>query len=416
MTEAGILPGRTEFTRESARGETPANPAFKSYSDAVQAFEPAINPQTAARGALGNADNEASHVTVEGSTLTVTYDLQRWLVDGGGAPLDAAYDGIARDAANRLPNTHTVVRRTEQFGLAAENTLSGNTSRDRRNYFVGRGGRISDVTISLAPGDTPVWQVEVTYQFERARRHVFDQPASGTLLVVRSTDAGDTTQTLTIEDEGAGTTEDVPLDGTNLVSTSATFADIDAAELDAQTDGDVIVAVNSGSATTPAEGDQLGELTGALAYQHGEGDIGVPALGTGSHEGDIGTGYELAFDGDTLERPAGTAIAENVGTHEVAVSNNVEPGARGTTPFPSLEEGAREITVSSTVWGEAERRDRIIDMLQAGANDYVWTPASGDSLTVEQMKQTEVAAAEEVGQGRLEIDVTFSQQEGVVVA
>lgn len=417
--EAGILPGRTEFVRETTPGVTPADPSWVLFSDLVRTFEPVINPQTVARDALGNPDTEESHPSTEASEATIAYDLQQWLVDGSGNALDAAYDAIARTTDNRLPNTHTVVRRTEQNGLLAANTLNGSTSRDTRQYFVGRGGHWNELTLALEPSDTPAWQVEGTYLFERAERQQIDQPTDGespTELTVKSTDTADTSQTVTIEDEGASTTEDVPLDGTNLQSTSGTFSDVDVVVVDADTVGDVVVAINTGSSTTPTEGDELARLKGTDAFAHDLGQLGVPALGSGSHASAIGTAYQLAYDGDTIERPSGTAIAANIGTHELTVTNNVEPGSRATTPTPSLAAGKRELELAATVWGETERYQQVLELVTAAGNDYVWTPASGDTLTLGNTKVTAVEASEEAQQGRMEIDVTVAQQESVTIA
>jgi len=232
---------------------------------------------------------------------------------------------------------------------------------------------------------------------------------------VQSDDGADDGETLTVEDEGAGTSEDVTLDASasNGVQTTATFADIDALWASAHLEGEVRVYEDDGSGTSP--GDQLATLRGAAAYPHDLGDRGVPALGSGSHAGSLGSAYEVAYDGDTLQL-GGEDIADNFGTHEVSVANNVDSNAKGDSPVPSLNAAKRECEVASTVWGEVERYEHILDLLTATGQNYVWTPQAGDSLTLGNIAETEVTGTQEAQQGKMEVDLTLAQQESVTIA
>lgn len=419
--ESGIQPYRIEFIRESTRGTVPSNPSWNLFSDNVRTNEPTISSNTEMQEGLGDPDAVGAFAGTETAEMTVTYDLQQWLIDGSSNAQDASYDGVSRNSDNRLENSHSVVRRIDVGSLDSGNTINGSTSLDTRLYFVGKGGLVDEVTFTMNLESGQPIQVEVTYQFEKGRVYQVDQPSSSTGFAIESTDSGDTSQTLTIENEDAGKSEDVSLNGTTLVGTTTTdFADIDALSLDSETTGDVKIYVNSGSTSTPSKGDQLAVLYGQSSYDQGEGDLGVPALGSGSHASAIGSSYELPLDGDTFELPGGTAIADDVSATEVSFSNNVEARSTDDGPRPLLIEGGREAEVSATVVGQRETYQQTVDMLRTTAQNYKWTASdpSGDtgSVTLSNVKTTDVGEAEEPQQDAIEVDLTLSQQEGVTIA
>lgn len=103
----------------------------------------------------------------------------------------------------------------------------------------------------------------------------------------------------------------------DTVTTPASFLDIDALHLYAETVSDATVSI--------IPGDQRAVIRGQDSYDHGDGDLGVPALGTGSHASAIGQMVEFTHD-DSVERPSGKAIADDINTTEFSVdfeySNN----------------------------------------------------------------------------------------------
>lgn len=403
--EGGIRPYRLEFARESVVGEAPTDPTYMIYSDNARTLEPEISPESEAQRGLGDPDPKDHFAGTEAHSLTVSYDLQQWIIDGSGNALDALYDGIQRDSDNRLPNSHTVVRRMEQSELDPSNTVNGSTSYDTRQFIVGKGGYVDSVTITGDPTDPQPVLVELNYEFEKARVYQIDQPDSGSQLDVESTDDSDDSQTLTIEDEGAGTTEDVDLSGTTTQTTTGSFSGIDAAHLSAETAGDVTISITGG--------DTLMTIKGQDSYDQGEGDLGVPALGSGSHASSIGTAYEL-FHGDTVERPSGTSLSDNLNSTEITIENNVDGTERAAGPRRALAANERTPTVDATVFGETEHFQQIRDALTVAANDLVWT-FDGGSITIPNSKIMSSSGSEEVSQGIKEIDVTM-EGEGVTVA
>lgn len=428
--EAGIQPYRLEFARESTRGVTPDNPSWELFSDNARTFEPAIDPQIVAQDGLGDPDSAGSHAGTEQTELTVVYDLQRWLIDGSGNAQDASYDGVARNSDNRLPNSHTVVRRIDVANLDAGNTINGSTSKDTRLYFVGKGGLVDEVTYTANIDSGQPVQPELAYQFEKGRLYQIDQPPSdgtGKQIALESTVSGDTGVTITIEgvDDGdSAAEEDVSLDGsdaTTTVDSDTQFQEIDAIEIGSEMQGDLKVYEDDDNTNdSVTTGDQLAVLYGQDSYDQGEGDLGIPALGSGSHASAVGSSYELPLDGDSLERPTGTTMADNVASTELSVANNVDPRSQHTGPRPVLIEGKREAEVAATVFGQRETYQHTIDSLRTDASNYKWTfsDPSGDSGSIEltNTKVTEVSESEEAQQDVIETDLTFAQQEGVTVA
>lgn len=412
--EAGIRPNRLEHVRETTEGVFVSNPAWNLFSDNARTLEPTIDPQTEGQRGLGSPDPIDHNAATEVSQLVVAYDLQEksgsgeTFLDGSSNPNDAVTDALQRAADNTLQNTHTVVRRMVQNGLDAGNTVNGSTSYDTRQYFVGVGGKIDQATITGDPNDPQPVLVELTYEFEKGRLYQVDQPDSGTQLDVVSSDPGDTTQTLTIEDEGASTTEDVALNGTTTQTTTASFDNLDALELDAETAGDVTVSISGG--------DSLAILRGSDAYGRGEGDLGIPALGTGSHASAIGQAYELVQD-TTIERPSGTSVGDIVNSTEISVGNNVGGDAMPQlgTPRRALSAGDREAQADVTVAGETEAVNHTDEMLRVTATNLLWT-FTGGSIQLDSAAIIEVAEdTEEASQSKKAIDLTLEGQ-GVTVS
>lgn len=429
--ESGIQPYRIEFIRESSRGVTPSDPSWNLFSDNVRTFEPAIDPQTEGQQGLGDPDYAGSFAGTEQTEITVMYDLQQWLIDGSSNAQDASYDAVARNSDNRIPNSHTVVRRLDVGSLDAGNTINGSNSKDSRLYFVGKGG-LADATFTMNIDSGQPIQVELAYQFEKGRLYQIDQPPSdgtGKQIAFKTSadDTNDQGTTITVQgvdDSDNAAEEDVSLDGTNsttLVDTDTQFQEIDAIEIGSELVNDLEVYEDDDNTNdSVTQGDQLAVFYGQSSYDQGEGDLGVPALGTGSHASSLGSSYELPLDGDLFELPSGTTIADEITTTEISFENNIEPRATDNGPRPALSEGGRNAEVSTTVFGQVETYQHTVDMLRTSSQDYKWTASSpsGDtgSITLSGTEVTEVGQAEEARQDVIEVDLTVGQQEGVTVA
>lgn len=251
----------------------------------------------------------------------------------------------------------------------------------------------------------------MTYQFEKIRSYQIDQPSSSTLLAFESTDSSDTSLSIDVENEGAGTTETVSLDGsdaTTVVSSSSNFSDIDSISLQSESTGDIKVYVNSGSQTTPSKGDQLATIPGSDTYNGIEGDLGVPALGNGSHASALNSSYEL-FLGDTIERPDGTTTwAYDISSIEFTVSNNLETSVRSDSMRQRINIGNQDVEVSASIMGETESHSQIIEHLQKTSNQIDWVLDNSELRATGAVLTDPPSRTVEAGQASMGLDATFS--------
>lgn len=392
MDEAGIRNHRIEFVPETDVGVPPTDPAWERFSDVVRTFTPAPSPNFGEQRGVGKADILDIFKGAEDWELTCAYDLQRWLVDGGGAAQDAAGYGMLRDTDNALPATHTVVdRETRSVGGAA--------SGGRRIYTVALGCYIRQVQLTLDADASDPILAQVTYVPEKVRKYTIDQPSGATTLTVESSDAADDGTTLTIEDDGASTTETVNLNQAAAPTTTASFSSIDAAYLSAETVGTVTIKDGSGNI--------LMVIYGSDTYQKIEGDLGVPILGSGSHASALGSAYEH-FLGDSVERPTGTSLADVIASSNITVENELDTGPRSDSMRRSIRVGNRTVTLAASTHGDRESFTRLMDTLQLTANDIVWT-ASGGTVTLKSAVLTDPGdQAVEAGQAMMVPDNTFT--------
>jgi hypothetical protein len=347
--DSGIRDHRVEFVREDTPGETPADPAWNRFSDTIEtALQTEADVGIEAQRGIGDYERQNQFAGPEDSSASIEYHLQHFFVDSSGDPVDASADAMLRADNGGVKSTHTIVDRADHG--------------DTRTYTVVRGGYPDVDDISGDPGSGMPITVSLAYEAKRARSFKVAQP-DGTTVDVASTDAGDTSQTVTIEDDGASTSEDVTLNGTTTVTTSESFDSIDAIELSDETAGDVTI--------TDGSGNELARLHGTNTYDIADGDLGIPALGSGSHAGAIGADYERFLD-DTISK-GGSDLAAEVRSASFSVSNNYgKSGVMGTSE-QAIHIGVQDVEFSATVAGDFEEHESITDHLQANAFDLVWT-------------------------------------------
>lgn len=403
--ESGIRPYRLEYIRETTVGTTPTDPAWELFSDNATAFDPSLDPDVSPLEGLGDPYPKDHYAGFEEDSLTVSYHLQEktssgnTLLDGSSNPNDAATDGLQRDADNRLQSTHSVVRRIDQSDLDASNTVNGSTSLDTRQYLVGKGGYVSNVTLTGDANEDPTLvMVELEYEFEKVRSYKIDQPASSTTIDVISADANDS-GTVTVEDEGANTSEDITISANGTASGTSSFSDIDAVELSAEQAGDITISDGT---------NDLMVIEGQASYDHGVGDLGVPALGSGSHASAIGQSYEN-FVGDTVEQPSGTTLADSIVVTEMSIDNDVNANPKSTGPSRALSAGRASPQAEVTIFGEAEHHRKLVDAYTTDSDNLIWT-LTGGSIQLDAAQALEAEASEDAGQSFKEVDVTYEGQ------
>ena len=391
--ESGIRGQRLEFARETVRGTTPTDPTWLLFSDAVQnvAFSPTAS--ISARGNVGSPDIANFNAGTESHEFSVTYDLQRFFVDAGPDPLDASGDGMLRLADGSLPSSHSVVSRDAAGDLGADGGGS-------RIYTVATGALINNVELAGDPENGEPIVVTLNYLCENMRLYQVDQPSAGTTLEVVSSSSADTTQTVTIEDDDAGTSEGIgPLTGVTPVTGASSFASIDSISLDIECVGDVTI---SDGVT------DFAIIYGSASYNNRGGDLGMPLLGSGSHGSAIGTGYESIL-GDSIERPSGTSIMDPACLSSVSMSvdNSIEASSCVFTVGKKLNEGARTVELSATLFSPTGSYDSSVEHLQAIQNNIVWT-LTGGTLTLNDAVMTSLGSlARDTGMALMTVDNTF---------
>ena len=360
VPDSGQLHGRYEWVAEPARGEVPDNPEWNLASDVMRSFEAEAGASLGRQDSLGTADAVDHNRGMEEPSLSLGYDLQRFPVDGNGDPIDPSGYGILRDSYNRLRGTLLWVGRREYPG--------GNDDAGVREYTVARGCAVSSVSPTLDPSSENPILMELEHQPAKVRSYLIHQLSAASTLEIVSTSDQDTMD-ITIEDEGAGTTETISLSGTTAVTTTTSFSSPDAIWLSALPEGDI--TVTDGNGTTVIESTSPGAstrgLAGGLSYsdddQPVDGDRGVPTLGSGSHASEIGTSFEH-FVGDRFERPAGSAVRPRVNSASWTVENDIETSALHDTRAPAIDEGNRTVTVDADVGGEWVSHRSMMEALQ----------------------------------------------------
>lgn len=391
--ESGIRSGRAEFVRETTEGETPSDPDWLRYSDAYQSISPQPSATISPRRRVGSEDVQNFNAGAEDHTLSIEYDLQRAIESG--STNDASYDGLARASDGTVPSSHSFLLRENLGG-------SGNLGGGVRGYWVGKGGKIDTVTLSGEPGDGNPVMVNLDYIFAKLRQYVIHQPSSSVSVTVTSTDSNDTMD-VTIEDDGANTTETLTLSGTTSVSGTASFDSIDAIDLASAPQGDITVEDGSGNT--------IATIYGKSSYDDREGDLGVPALGSGSHEGALGTSYEI-FLGDTVERPSGNAgefLDQNtrINSFEITVNNNLEATAHVGSVAKEISEGQRVVEVAATLFGEKTSFESTTQHLRVTQETIKWALTS-DTIEVTDAVLTDLGSiSKESEQAVMTLDNTF---------
>lgn len=390
--ESGIRGQRLEFVRETTRGVTPTDPTYLLYSDAVQSVSFSPTAAISARGSVGSPDVANFNAGTESHEFTISYDLQRFFVDGGGNPVDAAGDGMERLADGSLPASHTVIARDAAGDLGAD---SGGS----RIYTVATGALVNSVELAGDPESGEPIVVTLNYMCEKMRLYQIDQPSAGTTLEVVSSSTADTTQTVTIEDDGAVTSEAFALTGTTPATGSSSFASIDSISIDAETVGDI--TISDGTTT-------LAVIYGSASYNDREGDLGIPPLGSGSHGSAISAAYESIL-GDTIERPSGTSLLDPacISSVSMTVDNGIEASSCVFTIGKKLNEGMRTIELNATLFSPTGSYDSAVEHLQAVENNIVWT-LTGGTVQLNSAAMTSMGSiTRDTGMALMTVDNTF---------
>jgi len=364
--ESGLRNNRTEFIRETTFNQTPADPAWELLSDEVFAFDWDGQRDIFAKRRLGSVDPDQFFGGSEGHEVTVEYYLQRWLLSGGN-PLDPLGDAVVRDLDNNMGSSLSLVSREDRQVSGGNPLIDSGV----RTYTVVTGAYANTAVVPGQVESGEPIRPTINYIASKVRSYEISQPAASTTLTVVSDNAGDTTQSLDVEDEGAGTTETIALNGVTPVVGAQSFTDIDAAYLDAECIGDVTVTDGT---------DTLFVIFGSATYDNIEGDRGVPLLGAGSHGAALATAYEQFID-DTITRD-GNDIAAYVNSAEFRVNNNLDTRPQLGSLARVIIPGTRQTELQTGVFGPHESHAQMMDHLRVLQSDIVWT-LTGGTITLD---------------------------------
>lgn len=405
--ESGLRFDRIEVIKETNTGEIQADPSWEYHSDNYLNFAWAPSPDAQPREVLGTPDPEDHDVGNQEHELTVAYHQQRSIVDSNGDPDGYIGDALLRDSDNRIVDTHAMVARESRPNDPNDPTSVAGA----RTFTVMKGG-YPDVSMEGDPENGEPIPTELTYLAEKIRSYQILQPDASTELVAKSSDSADTSQTLSIESEDASTTGSISLNGTTLVSTTETFDDVDAAELDSEAEGDITLSINSGTSASPSEGSTIMTIRGSKHYSNDnqtlEGDLGVPVLGSGSHASSIGTTFEH-FLGDTVQRNSEN-LALDLNNAVLEVDNNLDTTSREDSTRYRITAGNRGITMTTDLIGHEASHKHLTDALDTNSANLVWT-LSKSEITINGATVTgPPERTRESDQAAAQIGVEFSGQ------
>ena len=412
--ESGLRNHRVEFVREEtdddANPVTPENPDFLTYSDVVRSFDWQPEPNYEAQRGFGHVYPHNHFTGSEEHQVTMTYDLQKFPVDGAGDPLDAVADGLLRDDDGFMPHTHTVLDREDKGTVAPASTVNGDEPRATRLYTIVKGAAIDEPQIIGDPGEQQPVRVELTYEAESGRSYQVDQPDEGTTLDLEIVDGpGGETVDVTIEDEGGSNAEVLEVSGTTATSAN-TYEDVDTIELAEEIQGDVHVS--------ETDGVLLAVIHGSDYYDGAEGDLGIPALGDGSREGELGTPFQL-FLGNEFNRERGGVLqrfAMDINSFAVGVENNTERTLRTDSKRQRIHHGIATPYVEATVLGETETHDSLTEAMGNEAGDVEWVMSGGTVTVADAVLAEPGSRAIEAEEATMTMDNTFHGENLTITA
>lgn len=341
MPESGLFSEKLHFVREDITGETPDDPDYLLFSDNVVEWSYAPGMSIERRDGVGTSDARTHDMGIQEPELSITYDLQRPLIDADGDPEDASVDAWERTSSNTVRNTQHV-RIVESRDVADPDDPDGVSG---VKTFVIAHGCYPNVEQELDPEDGRPIRPVLTYMCEKVREYEVFQPDDDQLEITLDDD-NDQGVTVTIEDE-EGNSEDVEMTTSEETTTKEDWDSITAIELDDETEGDVTVSIEGGS--------DLATIRGAAFYGQGdeslEGDLGIPALGSGSIEDSIDSSY-VYFHGTSVKRD-GDELDYDLNRMSMNVDNSYEAFPRHDSVRQRINEGNRVIELEADVigWG-----------------------------------------------------------------
>jgi len=391
--QAGVRPTRTEFVTETTEGVAPDDPSWRLFSDnmiSLWDWEPDSN--TTRQDAVGEITAQGFFNGAETHDVSFTYDLQQWYTSSG----DPGYDFLEPASDNSLRNTHTVVSWSEQ-------ATGGANDEGRYVVTVGKGGHPDTLTAPFETEDGSPIEQELQYQFEKVRQYNIEQPPSGGSTLT-ATNNGNSSVDVTLESFDASTSETVTASGGGgTATTTASFSDLAVVELSTDVDGDVTVEDSNGNI--------LATISGSQNYPAGEGDLGVPATGGGSHPSAIGSDF-IRFNDDTLSIPNVESDIEII-SGEMTVETGLDSNSRTGTAGMNIHAAEWAYTVTATLAGSKSSVDNTANYLQETTGTITWDESSATANSIDfnnAFIQSPGSYTKEAGNGKMTFDNEFEAE------
>jgi len=374
--ESGFKNFRIEYVAEASTGVAPANPTYLLFADRMRSINVQSEAGIAPLRFLGDSDVDSFVLGAEDASIAFEYAQEDRDLTG-----DILEDAITRNADNNLSASFTVVVREERT-LDVGLNLGGS-----RVYSVGKGGFITSFNLAgeLDPPEPLI--ATSTLTFEKVRSYRVDQPLATTLIGFKSSSAADVTQSVTIESDGTPATVDqtAAVAGITYVSMGVTtYASMDSISLDLECAGDIIVSINTGTDAAPVEGAVLCTIRGSTYYGGGEGDLGIPPLGTGAHASAI-AGTFATLSGSTILWSAAALADVVVSSADFSTDNMIGGQVLPTagTRRKKILVGGTEHIANANVVGEFASHANIDDHLGGTAATFTWKiSATGSNKTI----------------------------------
>jgi hypothetical protein len=264
-----------------------------------------------------------------------------------------------------------------------------------------KGCHPDSMTVPFETEDGSPIEQELSFQAEKVRQYDISQPSAGTTLEVNNN--GTTSVDVTLENDDASTSETLTVSGGATQTTTATFSEIDVVELSTDTDG--TVEVTDGSGTT------FVTIDGSDSYAAGEGDLGIPALGSGSHASAIGSDY-IRFLDDTLSVPNFESDVEIV-SGEMSVETGIESNARSGGIGQNIHSTNWTYTVTASLAGSKVSVDAAQNYLQESTGTVSWDESTATANSIDfnnAFIQSPGSYTKEAGNGKMVMDLTFEAE------
>jgi len=362
--ESALQDHRIEYVEESTEGEFVTDPEWSVLTDYLDELTFTPGARREAISVVGQGDFKDMFRGAEEPEVSTNYYKQQGFVDSGG---NVNYPGgrpLTYDYGCDLQSFTLQVRR--------ESDCEGNFGSGFREYIVVRGAKPTEVTNPGDPSEANPIIEELSWTVQKGRSYVIHQPDSGTTLDI--TNSGSDSVDVTIEDEGASTSETITVAGNTTVTTVETYENVDVIFAESEHTGDITVTDGSGTNVLDAGTQLAGSDTDGV-----ESDRGIPPLGSGSHGSAIGTDpADYQFIGVDSINWQGSSLSDRIHALDLTVSLETSREPTNGTRRSPIDVGTRTVEIEADTAGPFESATRIAEQFHNESGDFVYSYPDND--------------------------------------